>query len=251
MLKSSRLVAIIGILLGLSVTLLPLGSHATTATQTTVAVSATIDGYLAFTATAHAAGTDVSYEDNKYSATMGSNSYNATFGTTTYEVVCNYLSSTDYEDENGDTPSSCSNGWKVTAVASNYSGTYATMEPTNASNGFKIQSNKANGLTGTAANWLMKVDPISKTIDGNNYAPSAYTATGIDFSDWESIPYTNSSNKVVATGNTFDYDDAEDVYTYLGEQEFKVIYGVSTGSTTPADTYTGTITYTLTVNAAS
>ena len=116
MLKSSRLVAITGCLLGLSVTLLPLGTHAVTITQQEVNVSATIDGYLSFTAVSHTPTTTVSSYDetnNKYYGAFNVGDHTEAFGTSRYQVSCNFLSDNDF------TPNTCQHGWKVSATVTN------------------------------------------------------------------------------------------------------------------------------------
>ncbi|MBR2586935.1 hypothetical protein IKE71_00995 [Candidatus Saccharibacteria bacterium] len=241
--KSSRLVAINGILLGLAATLLPLGTHATTIAQETVDVSVTINGVLALAATNNVAGTSSSYDEtnNIYSGSIYARTAADDFGTTTYEVTCNYLTYT----ESGTTYPGCENGWKVTAESDTNNNSYATMVG-GASNAHKILSNKANGHDGSNSNWLMKIVPVSN----GGGALAAYTATGINYADFETIPISTSTNKTVVTGNTFT-GPVNGAYTYIGTQSFNAVYSVSAGSSTPADTYTGSITYTLSVNAAS
>ncbi len=254
MLKSSRLVLITGSLIGLAVTMLPQTSRAVTIVQDEANVSATIDGILSLTATAHnTVGTaDSTYtsSNNTYSATFNAASYSTNFANTTYQVTCNYLSSSTIEDVSGNTPSSCTNGWRVTATASDYNATSheAQMVPANGSNAARIKSIKANALDGTNSNWLIKV--TGTTRDG--VTPTPYTnGSTINFANFEAIPLSTADNKSVVTGNTFNCSGSPTVCEYNGYQEFVVTYGFSAGAATPADTYTGTITYTLSVNAAS
>lgn len=268
MLKSSRLVAITGCLLGLSVTLLPLGTHAVTITQDEVNVSATIDGYLSFLAVGHTDHTtDASYTStydsgtNTYSGTFNVGDHTDTFGTTRYQVSCNFLADNDFN------PNTCHHGWTVSATVTNdndasknydASSHAAIMIPANPSNSYRIQSITANGLTGANSNWLLKVNGVSRTYNGHTTAPAGaqYTdsVNGIsrDYNNsFEALPYGNATNKRVATGNTFTPDTVGNVttYSYNGYQEFDVTYGFSAGHAT-ADTYTGTITYTLAINAS-
>ena len=258
MLKSSRLVAITGCLLGLSVTLLPLGTHAVTITQQEVNVSATIDGYLSFVAVSHTPTTNVSsYDeaDNKYYGTFNVGDHTEAFGTSRYQVSCNFLSDNDF------TPNTCQYGWNVTATSTYYNATTheAEMRGGNQANAYTIKSNKANGLTGANSNWLIKITGDTRTSqDGSTVHPvgAEYTDSdnniARDYTDFEAIPYGNATNKTVVTGNTFTpvTNGNTTTYTYKGYQEFDVTYGFSAGHAT-ADTYTGTITYTLSVNAAS
>jgi len=266
MLKSSRLVAITGCLLGLSVTLLPLGTHAVTITQQEVNVSATIDGYLSFTAVSHTPTTNVSSyskADNKYYGTFNVGDHTEAFGTSRYQVSCNFLSDNDF------TPNTCQHGWKVSATVTNsendptknYDATTheAIMVPGNPQNAYTIKSNKTNGLTGANSNWLIKITGDTRTYqDGSTVHPAGAEYTDSDnniardYTDFEAIPYGNATNKTVVTGNTFTpvTNGNTTTYTYKGYQEFDVTYGFSAGHAT-ADTYTGTITYTLSVNAAS
>lgn len=255
MLKSSRLVAITGCLLGLSVTLLPLGTHAVTITQQEVNVSATIDGYISFLAVAHTPTTDVStYDDttNTYAGTFNVGDHTEAFGTTRYQVSCNFLADNDF------TPNICQNGWTVTAAAASYAATNeAQMVPANNANSYRIKSITANGLTGAESNWLMKVAGVTRTFNGNTSAPAgaSYTDSVNNINrnynnHFEAIPYSNATNKAVATGNTFTPSSSQGAttYSYNGYQEFDVTYGFSAGHAT-ADTYTGVITYTLSINA--
>lgn len=255
MLKSSRLVAITGCLLGLSVTLLPLGTHAVTITQSVDTVSATIDGYISFLAVDHTATTGTSTYDstnNKYVGTFNVGDHTEAFGTTRYQVSCNFLSDGDFN------PNTCQYGWKVTATSTYYNATTyeAEMRGNLQANSYTIKSIKDNGLTGTNSNWLMKVTGVSRTFNGNTTAPSgaSYTDSINNIArnynnQFEAIPYSNATDKRVAEGNTFTYNSNTSTYSYNGYQEFDVTYGFSAGHAT-ADTYTGIITYTLSINAS-
>lgn len=254
MLKSSRLVLITGSLIGLAVTMLPQTSRAVTIVQDEVNVSATIDGILSLTATAHnTVGTaDSTYtsSNNTYSATFNAAGYSTNFANTTYQVTCNYLSSATIEDVSGNAPSSCTNGWRVTATAGDYNATTHEAQmtpPAGSSNAARIKSIKANGLDGTSSNWLIKVTGTTR----GGVTPTPYTSGSVNFADFEAIPLSTTDNKSVVTGNTFSCSGSPTVCEYNGYQEFVVTYGFSAGAATPADTYTGTITYTLSVNAAS
>ncbi|MBQ1528453.1 hypothetical protein IIZ77_02275 [Candidatus Saccharibacteria bacterium] len=134
----------------------------------------------------------------------------------------------------------------------------AIMIPANSSNSYRIQSVTANGLTGANSNWLLKVNGVQRTYNGNTTAPAgaSYTDEINNISrnynnSFEALPYGNATDKRVATGNTFTHNTAGNVttYSYNGYQEFDVTYGFSAGHAT-ADTYTGTITYTLAINAS-
>ncbi len=201
MLKSSRLVAITGCLLGLSVTLLPLGTHAVTITQQEVNVSATIDGYLSFAAVSHTPTTNVSSYDetnNKYYGTFSVGDHTEAFGTSRYQVSCNFLSDNDF------TPDTCQHGWKVSATVTNsendatknYDATTheAIMVPGNAQNAYTIKSNKDNGLTGANSNWLIKITGDTRTYqDGSTVHPvgAEYTDANNniarDYTDFEAM----------------------------------------------------------------
>lgn len=237
MLKSSRLVAATGCLLGLSVALLPLGTHATTNVQEQVNISATINGILSLEATDHANGT-ATYDstENKYSATMNAGSGTENFGMTTYRVTCNYL----IENE-----TDCSNGWKVVAASGTDDNSYATMVGSTG-NAFKIQSIKANGLTGTTANWLMKISNVTGNVTA--VVPFSDNTLGRNYANFDIIPIASDTNKTVVTGNTFTVSGG--TKTYNGTQSFNATYGLSAGTNSVADTYTGSITYTLSLNAS-
>lgn len=255
MLKSSRLVAITGCLLGLSVTLLPLGTHAVTITQTEADVSATIDGYVSFVAVSHTPNTGTSTYDstnNKYEGTFNVGDHTNNFGTTRYQVSCNFLSDSDF------TPNTCQHGWTVTATSTYYNATTheAEMRGNIQANSYTIKSITANGLTGANSNWLMKVSGVSRTFNGNTTAPAGANYTDSinsiarNYNDnFEAIPYSNASSNAVATGNTFTCSGNPVTCSYNGYQEFDVTYGFSAGHAT-ADTYTGIITYTLSINAS-
>ena len=250
MLKSTRLVLISGTLLGLSVAFLPQVSRATTFVQSVDTVSATIDGYLAFDAISHTATTGVStYANNAYIGTFQPGGHTEAFGVTKYRVTCNFLSDNDFTATIG--TNTCQYGWSVTAEATNDDNSYATMVPEGQTNAYRIKSDKSKGLTGSDANWLMKVTGIERTFNGNTTAPSPYTySTTIDFGNFESIPFDTSTNKTVVTGYTFTpVSGTPTTYSYNGYQEFEVTYGFSAGMAT-ADTYTGEITYTLHINAS-
>lgn len=257
MLKSTRLVLTFGTLLGLSVAFLPQTSRAVTVTQSVDRVSAIIDGYLAFDAISHTPTTNVStYNDqtNTYVGTFNIGDHTNAFGTTKYRVTCNYLTDNDF------TPNTCQYGWKVTATSTYYNATTheAEMRGDNGANAYTIKSIEANGLTGANSNWLMKITGDSRTyMDSSTIHPAGAQYTDStnniarDYRDFEAIPYSNSSSKVVVTGNTFTaVAGTPTTYTYKGFQEFDVTYGFSAGMAV-ADTYTGEITYTLSINAAS
>jgi len=257
MLKSTRLVLTFGTLLGLSVAFLPQASRAVTVAQSVDRVSATIDGYLAFDAISHNWTEGVSTYDNvnnKYVGTFNVGDHTDAFGITTYRVTCNYLSDNDF------TPNTCQYGWNVTATSTYYNATTheAEMRGDNQANAYTIKSIKANGHDGSNSNWLMKITGDTRTyMDGSLVHPTGATYTDTqnsiarDYTDFEAVPYSNSSSKVVATGNTFtSVAGTPTTYTYKGYQEFNVTYAFSAGHAT-ADTYTGEITYTLSINASA
>ena len=237
MLKSARLVICSSVLLGASLVALPQASFADRAlVQSSVNVAAAVDGLLGFTATNHEIDTGVTTYDsstNTYSGTFSLMGSTNQFGITTYEVICNYLSSTTYAGD-------CSNGWTVSAVSTNVSGGYATMNPSDPNNNFKIKSDATNALSGTSANWLMKIVPISKTVSGSTFAP---TATALGYSDFNNVPATDTN---VVSGNTFRTISGDS--TYIGAESFKVQYGFTAGMDAVAGTYSGEVTYTLHVN---
>lgn len=259
MLKSSRLVLATGTLLGLSVAFLPQNSRAVTVAQSVDRVSAVVDGYLAFDAISHTPTSNVSTystDTNTYSGTFNVGDHTDAFGTTRYRVTCNFLSDNDFN------PNTCQNGWNVTATSTYYNATTheAEMRGSNNINVYTIKSIKANGLNGSESNWLMKITGVARNYqDGSTDHPSGaqYTDTAHgnlarNYTDFEAIPYENASSSNVATGNTFTaVSGATTTYTYKGYQEFDVTYGISAGHAT-ADTYTGVITYTLSIkpNAA-
>lgn len=257
MLKSTRLVLTFGTLLGLSVAFLPQASRAVTVTQSVDRVSATIDGYLAFDAISHTPTTNVSTYNNQtntYAGTFNVGDHTNAFGTTRYRVTCNYLADNDF------TTNTCQYGWKVTATSTYYNATTheAEMRGANGANAYTIKSIKASALDGTNSNWLMKITGDTRTyMDGSADHPAGatYAATANtparDYTGFEAVPYDNGDSKVVVTGNTFTPSTSTPTtYTYKGYQEFDVTYGFSAGHAT-ADTYTGIITYTLSINASA
>ena len=278
MLKSSRLVLALGTLLGASVAVLPATSFAATSiTHSTDTVSATINGYLSFTEVSHAYGTTTTYDETNKSYTGTFNLMDSTnnFGTTTYEVTCNYNTTKtpyvlDVNDVDNDATTdklvagavsdgnggyyyssyvntNCANGWIVKAQASTYDQTTnaATMEPENPStNSFKIKSTTA-ALSGTSANWKLKTAAVSGTQNAT-VAPYVNNSESKNYADFDVVP--GSTAAPVVTGNTF---TGTNNATYLGPQQFTVTYGFTAGMDAVADTYTGEITYTLYVNAAS
>ena len=242
--KSTKLVLALGSLVGLSAAILPSATFAST-TVTTVGntVTLALDGILALTVV------DMTSPSSNASANMGTGTYTGTldyastdsqFDQTTFRVTCNYLTGANAND-------ACSNGWTVTAEAANkatISGTdYATMEPSNNSNPAKIYS-KETTLSSSHATWLMKVAGVSNAL---NRGTTATYAT--NYNNLYLVP-AKEHPTAVATGNTFQTVNSVG-NTYVGEQDFKVTYGISTGGATPADTYTGEITYTLSINPAS
>lgn len=243
MAKSIRLIIITGVLLGLSVTLLPLRSYATGEDVAESTIRATIDGALSLTATAHTPGTGYSYSEGAYSGTFNAGASTENLGTTTFEVECNFLTYQTTENQVATTHRGCENGWNVTAESSSASNGYAAMDGTG-SNSYKILSNSANGLTSSQPNWLMKVTGVTQS----GVTPTPAAAYSNVFG---SIPHATSASKTIVTGNTFDTTTTPGTNIYIGKQSFTVTYGFGAGTIAPADTYTGVITYTLAINAAS
>ena len=259
MLKSSKLVLGLGVLLGLSVAVLPTRSFAAvTVKQSTPSVTATIAGLIGFSAINHTPKTNVTTYNsttNTYSGTFNIMDHTDEFGITTYEVMCNYRSGTpyDYYDENfPDNPVSmsyyantdCANGWEVKAISSTKSANnYATMVGATTSAVIESTSPTSNPLTGSTPNWVMKVNGISKTVGSQTFSTSAAST----FGSFSAIPAVTAT--AVAEGNTFRTVNSV-ANTYIGVETFEVQYGFNAGFST-ADTYTGTITYTLHVKAAS
>ena len=242
--KSTKLVLVLGVLVGLSAAVLPSSSFAsTTVTTQTNNVSLTLDKVLALTVvggTSPSSNATYNNGTGTYTGTLDAAATDARFGETTFRVTCNYLTGADAND-------ACPNGWTATAEAANkatISGTdYATMEPSNNSNPAKIYS-KETTLSSSHATWLMKVAGVSNAL---NRGTTATYAT--NYNNLYLVPAKDHPT-AVATGNTFQTVNSVG-NTYVGEQDFKVTYGISTGGATPADTYTGEITYTLSINPAS
>ena len=236
-------------------------------------------------------GTKASTYDStnkRYTGTFNLMDSTNNFGTTTYEVTCNYLSGRPYvldvNDSDGDgnttetiqatsgshyssyVNTDCSQGWHVSAVSTNVDNGYAVMVPSNNSNSFKIKSTSA-ALSSTSANWKLKTAPVaisgqsvtygSETKDAaalvalvNNMNLSANTS----YADFNIVPYSATdvaAGKTIVTADTFVSGGDSSKYVYLGPQRFAVTYGLTAGMDAVADTYTGEITYTLYINAAS
>ena len=237
--KSTSLVGVLGSLVGLGVLILPTTSFAATRITTqTNTVSLGIESYLALEQTAGVQGEGVTYDrtTHTYSATLEPGSTPKTsFGTSTFHVICNYIN---------ETSDSCHRGWKVTAKSGTDapigSTRYATMTAASNNNPAVIYS-KSGTLSSTESNWQMSVAGVAKS---GTTSPSP----AVGYSSLTAIPPLNDSATVVS-GNTFQTINTVP-NTYIGDQEFTVTYGVSAGPATPADTYTGTITYTLSINTA-
>lgn len=245
MLKSARLVLSLGVILGMSVATLPNASFAATSIiRQQQNVSATINGYLSFTATNHEANAGVTTWDSltdTYSGVFSIGDTTDNFGTTTFQVICNYISD-PAEELNGD----CSKGWQVKAESEDVSNGYAAMVPSDQTNNYRILSttpaSAQNPISSTTANWLLKVNGISKTFSGSTFSTSP--ASG--YSNFNIIPAKNNAT-AVAEGNTF--RTINSVKTYIGEESFEAQYGFSAGGAV-AGTYTGTVTYTLHIKAS-
>ena len=172
--------------------------------------------------------------------------------TTTYRVTCNYI--------NEDSDDSCEHGWNVSAAATaNYRDNgYATMNPSTVS-APKINSDGANALDGSIANWLMKLSSDDvKTLNGTNYATPTIVLSSNAASP---TPLSTSSGSVSgifvtvpAAPTTVVRGDSvvqvNGVKYYLGARTFKVTYGFSVAANTHADTYTGEVEYVLSLNAS-
>ena len=266
MLKSSKIVLCLGLVIGGAVTVLPTQTRATrTVDEAEAEVSLTLSRVLALemigdgvpgTSTGGAA-TTWSSVDNSYSASFEASDHSdAThpFGTTHYNVICNYLAAAAPASETSEERATrladdCSHGWQVSVAPSAASGGYAAMTPANGSNAARIKSNSTNGLSGTKANWLLKIAGVAKTTDaaGNTVASYSPTPESAFSNQFGTIP---ASSGVVVTGNTFASSGGSS-YTYLGDQQFDAIYGVSAGFDVPADTYTGILTYTLSIRVVN
>ena len=244
--KSTVLVGVLGVLVGLGVLVLPATSFASTMVTTqTNTVTLGIDDILALTLVNGVGGTDVTYSNGTYTGTLDAGSVKASFGTSTFRVTCNYI---------GSGSNSCSTyGWKVQAASGN-EGTvngvkYATMEPADATaNPAKIYS-KAASLSASESNWMMSTTGVAKNImiNGDSY-PTTAPAAQNSFGSLKNVP-PKTTPATVISGNTFQTINSV-ANTFIGDQEFTATYGVSAGASTPADTYTGTITYTLSINAS-
>lgn len=248
MLKSTRLVAVSGLLLFGSIAFLPhLSFAATTVVQSTENVSVTVNGFLALSATNHEPDTDtgVTYDSttNTYAGTFSLMGSSDKFGATTYEVTCNYMS-----DPASVYAGDCSNGWTVKAESSTATDGAATMVPSDNTNPFRIKSTSpsVNPLSGTKANWLMKINGISKTVGGTTFTPDSSTYS---YNNFNIIPAKNNETSVVS-GNTFRTVGGVN-NTYIGTESFKALYGITAGMDAVAGTYTGAVTYTLYVNPSS
>ncbi|MBQ3261103.1 hypothetical protein IJH29_00355 [Candidatus Saccharibacteria bacterium] len=253
MLKSSRLVAVLGCLLGISVVVLPTKTFAVVELlQVQDTVSVTVNGFLSLTVLEDQREVDTGVTtwdstNNRYTGTFTLMDKTENFGTTAFRVYCNYISdpnpdaSVRYTDD-------CSNGWRVTAESGTSSNGYATME--DSVHSLKIYSNSTN-LNGSSATWLMKVIPVSRTL-GTEFGSNTITSSaGTGYSNFNVVPVANS-NVTVAEGNTFNsfngINNGNPVYT--GYEDFKVRYGFTAGMDAAAGTYTGTVTYTLHVKAS-
>ena len=259
MLKSTKIVLSLGVLLGGSVAILPTRSFAAmTITAADAQISATVAGVVGFSATAHETGDETTYANNIYSGTFLPHEYTDNFGTTTYEVLCNYraanYSGDIYYDSDDDgvydaiweedddavapADADCSDGWKVQATAaSSYIVSNSAVLTTSGTPAYTIPSvapdSTASFATSSSANWGMKVAGVAKTVNSVSYAPAP--ATGFDV--FHLVPATATD---VISGNTFKTNS----YTYIGTESFSVTYGFNAGMAV-AGTYTGQVEYTL------
>ncbi|MBQ8996435.1 hypothetical protein IJ095_00170 [Candidatus Saccharibacteria bacterium] len=264
MLKSTKIILGLGILLGGSVAVLPSRSFAAvTIVDATARVSATVSGVVGFSATDHAFETGTTYglnydsTNNVYSGTFNVMDSTENFGTTTYEVLCNYRSATyssniyyDSDDngtydtvwEDDGTPVSpanadCSAGWYVTADSTYDNGNgVAVMQQTLPQYYISSTTPAGGTMASDTANWAMKVAGVSKTVSGSTYAP-AY-ASG--YNTFHAVP---ASAATVVSGNTFRTVSSV-ANTYIGTESFAVTYGFNAGMAV-AGTYTGEVVYTL------
>lgn len=256
MLKSSKLVLGLGLLLGASVAFLPSGSYATRMfVFQNNEVRLNVEGILGLEVTRHDAGTGFDYvveTDPQDSSVVTNEYYSGTFlpgtsttnlGKTTFRVTCNYLS---YE-ENSTVVPGCENGWTVSAESQKpNSNGYAAMTPANNANNYRIKSDASKALSSADANWLVQIG----TVTGETFLPTPVTAyTSASSNSFGGAIPANGSAAVVVEGNTFS-GSAGSGYTYNGPQLFTATYGFSAGGAT-ADTYTGIIKYTLAIKTNS
>ena len=256
MLKSTNLVITLAYLLGAAVLILPTRSYATTMIDAGVAVESRVevDGVLSFEVEDRQVAADNPNDPYHDGASQSNNIYYATLFpgmdyssdelmTTTYRVACNYINDSD---------DSCDHGWNVSAAAtSNHRDNgYATMNPSTVS-APKINSNGANALDGSVANWLMKLSSDDvKTLNGTNYATptivlSSNAASGSVSGIFVTVPATPTT---VVRGDSI--VQVNGIKYYLGARTFKVTYGFSVAANTRADTYTGEVEYVLSLNAS-
>ncbi len=278
MLKSTKLVSGLGLLLGVAVLSLPTSSFAAvTIASTPVQVSATVAGVVGFSATDHTFETGTSYglnyDDNnhQYVGTFRPGDTTNNFGTTTYQVLCNYRTASYtgqvYDDPDGDgvynhpatgtvngvanTPitganSDCSQGWHVSATTpAAYVVNGAAVMKTNTTPAYTIPSatpSDASTIAGSTANWAMKVTGVSKTIGSDTYAPTPTPASAQDtsYAAFHAVP---TSATTVVSGNTFRSMNSV-ANSYFGTESFQVTYGFNAGMAV-AGTYTGQVEYTL------
>lgn len=262
MLKSSKLVLGLGILVGLSIVALPTRSFAATRViwRGDIDVTATVNGVIGFTPTQYLPGSGYSYDsESGYIGSFLPYEYTSNIGATTYEVVCNYRSAAysgsvyldDDEDGIYETPattsdgttitganSDCSSGWYVSAVSTYNDGNGNATMQTSTTPAYTITSTSfdTNPLGGATANWGMRVNSISKTVDSESF--STTPATGYD--TLHAVPATSTS---VVSGNTFRTVGGV-ANTYIGNESFSVQYAFNAGFAA-AGTYIGEVTYTL------
>lgn len=272
MLKSSKLVLGFGILLGLSVAVLPLRSFAAVRFDTSVdTVSATVRGMIGFTASPAANTADgYSYDttNNAYTGTFTLGDSTENIGTTTYTVLCNYRSAvytgavydaSTFNPSTGaisqatgtvngvaNTPftgvnTDCSNGWYVSATPTYTDDSLASLRTASSGDYYAIKS--TSGTIGSlAANWAMKVTALD-----NSAVPYADGgAKPSPTSGYTTLHAVPNAETNVISGNTFQ-NVSSVANTYVGTQSFSVAYGFAAGAAA-AGTYSGGVTYTLYLN---
>lgn len=218
MAKMTKLTAGFGIFLGFCASVLPLSSHATSDIVVyDTAVSVEIEDYLQLTVVSSTGNSDigVSYDDSThtYSGTMANGSSVADFGTTVFSAATNNI-----------------NGWTLAVSSSTKdSSNYATL--IGANTGLAISSHTA-ALNTAQSSWNINVTPYADASAGivNPTIASGFTSGA------HIVP---SASTAIASG----------AVGIVGGISVK--YGVGISSTQAADTYSGAVEYTLSINSGS
>lgn len=265
--RSGKLILVLGIAIVLSSAIVPLSSYAedgdisgsignTTEPShggrrhigySEIELELGISPFIGIDVTNNAPGTDVSYVEGVYSKTMSAGEFLSNFGTTSMDIYCNVV---EYNSTTAVKPNCRDNGWSLVAES-----TYSATEGGSTYAAMRSSTGTANILSttptidGTSSTWAMQVIPAPRDIVDSENTTIATGIAPVAVNNFGSMHIVPSTSTEILTGNTFPVIGGTP--HFIGFLSTNVRYGISVSSQTASGTYTGIITYTVSLKASS